>query len=278
MPLKTLDRNLHRLADLLGKTTLRRIFLTWFFIVIVFGFVYFGATFLDSRALLYRGEKIQHSLNGFFDAVYFSVITATTTGYGDIVPLGVTRIAAVMEVVLGFLIMSVLISKLVSVKQDIIIEELYRISFEDKINRLRSALYLFRSDCNSSSEKIIVGRFTKEDTKNVWVLLTSFDTLLADAINLMSRKNQYLQEIDSLRLELLLNSIDLSLNKLIILLSNLQTKLIKWKNEEVNDRIISIIKQLRVLVEYYEQRAVSVKTKEKLVATEDFITKLSTFK
>jgi voltage-gated potassium channel len=60
------------------------------------------------------GPDEVHVLRGF-NAVYFSFITLTTVGYGDIVPLASpARMLAMLEGICGTLYMAVLISRLVS--------------------------------------------------------------------------------------------------------------------------------------------------------------------
>ncbi len=50
-----------------------------------------------------------------FDALYFSISTLTTVGYGDIAPVsGPARLLAVMEMVTGTMYMAVLVARLVS--------------------------------------------------------------------------------------------------------------------------------------------------------------------
>jgi hypothetical protein len=61
------------------------------------------------------GPDAPATLDGF-SALYFSVITLTTVGYGDIAPLSrVARMLAMMEAITGMFYMAVLISRLVSV-------------------------------------------------------------------------------------------------------------------------------------------------------------------
>ena len=49
----------------------------------------------------------------FLESLYFSGITFTTIGYGDIAPIGVTRFIAVIEGFLGVLLISSFLVSLV---------------------------------------------------------------------------------------------------------------------------------------------------------------------
>lgn len=55
----------------------------------------------------------------FLDAVYFSVVTWTTLGYGDIVALPASRVVAALEALLGYLVMALLIAVLIPMIQQI---------------------------------------------------------------------------------------------------------------------------------------------------------------
>lgn len=49
----------------------------------------------------------------FATTVYFSIVTWTTVGYGDLVPCGPGRLVAALEAILGYLVMALLIATLV---------------------------------------------------------------------------------------------------------------------------------------------------------------------
>jgi hypothetical protein len=79
-------------------------------------------------------------------AIYFSFVTALSIGYGDVVPVGLMRILAIVEGAGALLIFGCVISKLVSRRQEEMTEEIHRIAFEDRLGRVRTNLHLVLSD------------------------------------------------------------------------------------------------------------------------------------
>ena len=89
----------------------------------------------------------------FATALYFSFVTALSIGYGDVVPTGLLRALAVAEGAFGLLLFGVLISKLVSRRQEELTAEIHRITFEDRLGRVRTNLHLVLSELQALAEQ-----------------------------------------------------------------------------------------------------------------------------
>src|SRR5438094_520667 len=79
------------------------------------------------------GRDVDADARGLLTALYFSFVTATSVGYGDVVPLGFARALAIAEAATGLLLFGCLISKLISTRQEQLIEEIHRTTFEDRL-------------------------------------------------------------------------------------------------------------------------------------------------
>ncbi|WP_368646693.1 potassium channel family protein [Castellaniella ginsengisoli] len=84
-----------------------------------FGFAYFWIGFLPGNGLQFSGRAAS-----FSECFYFSVVTITTLGYGDVTPLGFAKLIASGEAIFGLIYVGYAISQVVSFKQEALISYL----------------------------------------------------------------------------------------------------------------------------------------------------------
>ena len=73
-------------------------------------------------------------------------MTATSIGYGDIVPVGGARVIAVIEAITALLIFGAVVAKFVSHRQDELMSEIHRVTFEDRLDRVETNLHMVISE------------------------------------------------------------------------------------------------------------------------------------
>jgi ion channel len=134
------------LMRLLGSASLRSLLRLWFWGIVGFGLVFWLAGLVRGHGLVHNGTPVEFDLEGLMSSVYFSFVTALSIGYGDVLPSMTMRIVAVIEGFGGLLIFGCVISKLVSQHQEELTEEIHRITFEDRLGRVRTNLHMVLSD------------------------------------------------------------------------------------------------------------------------------------
>ena len=218
----------------LDKLTFFRIFFIWALIIVLFGIAYYFFASSNSY-LLYSRQN--YTVNKVIDSIYFSFITATSTGYGDILPAGFFKIIAIFEVTFGLLLLAFVTSKLISIKQDIILSEIYDISFNEKINRLRSSLLVFRQNISRIISKIEENTIRKREISDIYIYIHSLEDTLNETVSLtaISTKSRFKKVLDALNTELLFNSILSSFEKINELITILNQNNTDWKRDIILD-------------------------------------------
>lgn len=135
-----------RLLDALERRSTSQLFLLWLAMVVTCGVAYWSAPLLGHHGLNTDGALVPTTLHGLLTAVYFSFITATSVGFGDVVPVGVARWLAVSEAAAGLLTFGALVSKFVSRRQDELVREIHRVTFEERLDRVQTNLHLVLSE------------------------------------------------------------------------------------------------------------------------------------
>lgn len=140
-----------RFIDALADRSVAALFRLWIAIVVGCGVVYWVLARTGSAALMSNGAPLTTGGSGLVAAVYFSAVTATSVGYGDIVPTGIARIVAIGEGIAGLILFGCVVSKFVSRRQDQLIGEIHHIAFEERLGRLRTNLHLVRTEVQATA-------------------------------------------------------------------------------------------------------------------------------
>ena len=62
----------------------------------------------------------------FLTGIYFSIVTISSLGYGDMHPMGISKILACIEVLFGLVMIGVMIAKVTSQRLSYRVERLFR--------------------------------------------------------------------------------------------------------------------------------------------------------
>ncbi len=135
-----------RFVDAFERHSTGQLIQSWAGMIFLCAVIYWAAGVSSSRALVESGRPVPFDLGGLVSALYFSFVTATSVGYGDIVPIGFLRALAVAEAAAGLLIFGAVIAKFVSRRQERLVEETHRLAFEDRLDRVLTNLHLVLSD------------------------------------------------------------------------------------------------------------------------------------
>ncbi|WP_022940540.1 pentapeptide repeat-containing protein [Psychromonas hadalis] len=85
-----------------GEDPLRVILFSWALIVFSSFFYYiFGLRFAGEFQVFSFDQTLERNVIFFFECLYYSVVTFTTLGYGDFIPVGLSRVVAALEAFTG---------------------------------------------------------------------------------------------------------------------------------------------------------------------------------
>lgn len=127
----------------------------------------------------------------FVDTVYFSIVTISSLGYGDIRPVGAARLLVGLEVIVGLAFFGLLVAKISSVKQDYILRRMYADAVDDKLAKYATQLEEGRDLYRVTSALLIDGDIDpnltttfRRDTPGS-TFFSQFRQLLSDVRDLM---------------------------------------------------------------------------------------------
>ncbi|MBS3144952.1 two pore domain potassium channel family protein [Candidatus Woesearchaeota archaeon] len=249
----TFGKKLMRLID---RASFKELLLFWLLFMFLLGLFYFILTFFGD-VILYRGKVVEPGLNGFLITQYFSFITSISAsqGYGDVFPLGIARFFAVLEAITGLLLFGMLIAKLVSIKQEVILDEVYSISHDEKLSRVRSTINQYTLDINKLMDKVHQGLITKRSVKETWVHFYSLSKALQDLNQLIFNPkrefSEYVKTLDFNQLDLLIVGMTSALQKTVQFFELVDQRKLEVDREHVAETLSAIYSTMKLFVDHY---------------------------
>ncbi|MBU0756811.1 MAG: potassium channel family protein [Nanoarchaeota archaeon] len=198
------------------NTSYAKIFLIWLLIIFIFGNIYYALTTYTSSKLIYRSLDVIQGYEGYLNTIYFSFITTTSLGYGDIAPTGFCKLFAVIEVLIGLVMNGIVIGKFVSSKNEIMLEEIYDITFNEKIDRLRQNFYYDRLNISNLIQKIEDKMITKLNDKRLEIQYINLESHVMDLKEFLAKQSQdkdFVKKLENYRAFLIVKSLGLVLER-----------------------------------------------------------------
>lgn len=159
-------------------------------------------------------DAISDPVQRFLDALYFSVITGATVGYGDILPLGISRFFAALEGIVSFVLLAVFVSKLASRKQDAAILHIQSLSEDASFNNIRHGLFVARKDLDVLIKKVHERgeQLSDKDWRNLRTAFRQMQIFIRNIPHFYTAR-RHQGGIDADREQLLLDSVDRTLRR-----------------------------------------------------------------
>lgn len=225
-------KHLHtKVIDRLGVLSYNSIFTIWVSVVASFALIYFLLSYAPGQNGPSGFENLD-SHRRFWNAVYYSIITATSVGYGDIVPLGFAKVFAALESMLGLGLFALFMTKLVSHRQEIALREVHKLSFEDIFHNMREDFYITRNDFDAAMNSATRNReLTDEEWIRVSIAYRQVASLLQEIPDFYDGVNN-LYTIDNRREEILQESMHRTLHRINQMLDVFSREGIDWVSQE----------------------------------------------
>lgn len=124
-----LRRRISSFTKSLGSMSYPRLFAAWMLNAVVFATIYLFLDRVPEHGVVHTYTHDTSPL-AWYDALYFSVITGTTLGYGDLIPIGVSRFFAALQSLVSFILLAATVSKIASERTEVAIRDVEVLSRE----------------------------------------------------------------------------------------------------------------------------------------------------
>lgn len=205
-------RVLLRLIERMTDLSYPLLLLLWLSLMLVFSLAYFSLSYLPGHGpVQIEGMSAAARL---FNSIYYSIITATSTGYGDITPQGLSKVLAALQSILALFIFAVFVTKLVTHKQEIALRQVHKLTFEDVYYNLREGFYIVRKDFDRLIKDAETHRaLTGNDWEDLRTAFKQIKSLLNDIPSFYDGQNR-LYNMDLPREQLLQEAVHRTLERI----------------------------------------------------------------
>ena len=245
--------------------------LIWVGIAIGFGVIFFliQGSLINSRT----GEVVTN----LGEAVYFSFISISTIGYGDIYPLGFARFLTAFEGLLGWILFGIIVYRVVSVKQDFILKEIHNLSNDQYLNRIRNSLFISNTNIVRFIKDVNSKKISKSSSGyELSIISTTLSSNIDDAKRFLCKsKSAIFGETREEEVFLLVKIINLCIANMINSINALPKDAFE-KNPLLYDNVLKIVESGKGIYNYVNIRVESKRIDElKRLYTqlEDFVGK-----
>ncbi len=266
-----------RVIEKLTNFSYGSLLLLWLLFAILFGAAYFMlAVFVPVHGPTQLIDDPTLTIM-FFDSMYYSVITATSTGYGDITPQGFSKLLASLQSITALLIWAIFVTKLVSHKQEAALKEVHRLTFEDVFHNIREGLFIMRKDFDRIVEDAEEhGSLTEDHWMDMFIAYKQGQSLLQEIPDFYANDNddQHTYTLDHRREQLLHEAVHRTLHRLNDMLNVLSKKNIPWASKEESlKELSSFIKTVDVITPLWQQESPYTEAFEDILHLNDIIQK-----
>ena len=244
-----------RFVDTIVEFSYQSLFLLWFSLATLIGVFYFFLSFVPNEGSV-QLARIDTLWSRFWNSIYFSFVTATSTGYGDITPVGISKFLAIFQSILALLIFAVLVTKLVSRKQDVALRQIHKLVFEDVFHNIREGFYIVRKDFDRIIRKIENrDPLTEHDWEDLQTAYRQAQSFLRRVPDFYDPENR-LYEIDVRREELLHDGLHRTLTRLRHLINLFESKNVPWISHNASlEELREFLQLLEVTLRFWQKHS-----------------------
>jgi hypothetical protein len=195
-------------------------------------------------------------MNELLNSIYFSVVTATSVGFGDIVPQGISKILTGAESIFALFIFGVLVAKPISERQERAVYQMHQLTFDDIFNSIREGFYIMRKDFDIVIDEVShTGTLTKRSAENLETALRHGQVLIDDIATFYDSE-RHLYRIDTRREKLLAEGVRRTFQRLELLLLDFKKASIKLsKGSSIHTPLIEFVTLAKAMVKRWQKHA-----------------------